>query len=939
MPSVSTPFQTPQSCLVSRQLLKCMYTNTQNLPNKLFELRDLANTNKFSLIGLTETWLSDQYTDSELSLPNMSLLRTDRNSKGGGVALYFSSDLCVYKLPCFSSPDAIWCKIRLTHTHTCLLAVIYRPPNNSESSDNVLLQDLDRFLSLTHTHILIMGDFNCPSLLHRTHPVGSFPYQFRTLLENVPLYNHVTEPTRFRQCNVPSILDLIITNDELMIESVQYLPPLGASDHCCLYFDFVCFASSPMDSNHLCLRTDYNLLRDLIKDTNLLPNDSCDPEVVWHYFSTTLKNLQDMATSLRSVRKPALQNFLRSRTRKFLCMRNRHWIAYCTNPSSDSWESYRLLRNHCVSLIRQDKLIHQSRLAQRFSTNRKFLYQYVNSIRTVQPGVTALNTMEGTATTPADVAEVLRKQFTSVFSAPSTFTPLLSTVHESPPLSTVNFSPDIVYNKLRTINVYKSPGPDGFRPRMLRECAHELAYPLATLFTYCLVAGTVPREWKRGIISPIHKNGERSDPANYRPVTLLSVISKIMESIIADAVYSYIENLNLFGPNQHGFRKSYSCVTNLLTARNDWTRAVDSRHDVHIIFLDFSKAFDKVDHCLLVSKLHSFGIRGNLLSWFLSYLSQRYVQVRVRGWLSDLQQVTSGVPQGSVLGPLLFNIFICDLATNISSPMIHYADDTKLWREIQCPEDELVLQQDLNKYYVWTVENKLPLNTGKCKMMSLFMSTLSYHIGSTVLQQVSQERDLGVVIQSSLSVSATCVQASKHALSALGLLRRALGTFEPITFKILLHSYIRPHLEYAIEAWSPWLRKDQRILERPQRRATKFVRGLWYRSYSERLARLGIHSTLYRRIRSDLIFTYKALTTPNHPCRSLFMLSKSTFLRGHPFKLEHQRCRLNCRKNFLSLRVTRLWNTLPLKVVTASSIAQFKANLDIFLSNKRFDMP
>ena len=155
-----------------------------------------------------------------------------------------------------------------------------------------------------------------------------------------------------------------------MIESVQYLPPLGASDHCCLYFDFVCFASSTKDSNNLCLRTDYELLRNLVKDTSLLPNDSCDPEVMWRCFSTALKNMQDMATSVRSARKPTLQNFLRSRTRKFLCMRNRQWLAYCTSPSAVSWESYRLLRNHCVSLVRQDKLIHQTRFVEKRCASR-----------------------------------------------------------------------------------------------------------------------------------------------------------------------------------------------------------------------------------------------------------------------------------------------------------------------------------------------------------------------------------------------------------------------------------------------------------------------------------------------------------------------------------------------------------------------------------------
>ena len=167
----------------------------------------------------------------------------------------------------------------------------------------------------------------------------------------------------------------------------------------------------------------------------------------------------------------------------------------------------------------------------------------------------------------------------------------------------------------------------------------------------------------------------------------------------------------------------------------------------------------------------------------------------------------------------------------------------------------------------------------------------------------------------------------------------ASQTFEPEIFITLLNSYIRPHLEYAIQAWNPWLRKDQLALELPQRRATKLVRGLWFRPYNERLRLLRIPSTLYRRIRSDLIFTYKVLNTPDHPCRGLFNLSRSLNLRGHPLKLQLARCRLNCRKHFLSLRVVKNWNALPQHVVLAKTVHCFKAYLDDYLKSKYFELP
>ena len=258
---------------------------------------------------------------------------------------------------------------------------------------------------------------------------------------------------------------------------------------------------------------------------------------------------------------------------------------------------------------------------------------------------------------------------------------------------------------------------------------------------------------------------------------------------------------------------------------------------------------------------------------------------------------------------------------------------------IQFPIDTQILQADLDFYSSWTIQNKLPLNIDKCKVIYTSPHATTYRIDTSELQQVTCERDLGILIQSSLSVSATCSQASKRALSVLGLLRRAMGAFEPEIFITLLNSYIRPHLEYAIQAWNPWLRKDQLALELPQRRATKLVRGLWFRPYNERLRLLKTPSTLYRRTRSDLIFTYKVLNTPNHPCRGLYNLSRSLHLRGHALKLQLARCRLNCRKYFLSQRVVKTWNALPQRVVLAKNVHYFKAYVDDYLKNKHFELP
>ena len=353
-----------------------------------------------------------------------------------------------------------------------------------------------------------------------------------------------------------------------------------------------------------------------------------------------------------------------------------------------------------------------------------------------------------------------------------------------------------------------SPGDDGFHPRILKTCARELCSPLSKLFTH-IFQSTVPDAWKSGLIIPIHKDGSRSDPSNYRPVTLLSVVSKLMESIIADEITTHFESNGLLHAQQHGFRRQRSCLTNLLCARDQWTKAADEGFPTHVAYLDFSKAFDRVDHSILLAKLHSYGVRGNLLFWLSSYLCNRSFHVSVHGTLSTKELVTSGVPQGSILGPLLFNIFINDLLISASAPCVFYADDSKIWTVIRSPVDEIRLQEELNRIYDWTKSNKLPLNFEKSKVLSNSTRT-RYSLGNVLLQNVQCERDLGVITEASMSVSKQCLAAKKKAMKTLGLLKRILGKFEPAIYPFLFSCYIRPHLEFSVQAWNPWLLRDQR---------------------------------------------------------------------------------------------------------------------------------
>ena len=220
--------------------------------------------------------------------------------------------------------------------------------------------------------------------------------------------------------------------------------------------------------------------------------------------------------------------------------------------------------------------------------------------------------------------------------------------------------------RLKSLQVSKSPGPDCIHPKILKECAEELAYPFKLLFDATLIAGKIPSKWKRAEVKPIFKKGKKTEPGNYRPVSLTSVVCKIFESFVRDALCSHLINNDLLSSDQFGFCKGRSCVTQLISTLYDWFEYLGQNIPVDAIYLDFRKAFDTVPHKRLLSKLQGYGIQSNLLNWIGDFLSDRTQYVNVNGECSESVPVSSGVPQGSVLGPSLCIYYINDLSKSVN---------------------------------------------------------------------------------------------------------------------------------------------------------------------------------------------------------------------------------------------------------------------------------
>jgi hypothetical protein len=352
--------------------------------------------------------------------------------------------------------------------------------------------------------------------------------------------------------------------------------------------------------------------------------------------------------------------------------------------------------------------------------NPKKLFAYVNSKRPKTGRINSMSTPSGAlATNKEQIATLLNKQFQSVFSPEEigeSLPPFESKTEAS--ITHVSFNQQKVLNHLIQLNPNKSLGNDSISPLVLKNCAKSMSLPLSIIFQQSFDQGQVPLAWQDANVTPLYKKkGSRSDPSSYRPISLTSVRCKIIEKIIRDEIMNHLIVNKLLKSCQHGFVQKKACVTNLLETMDFLTLKKKSKIPIDILFLDFAKAFDKVSHKLLLFKLEHYGIKGQLLSWIGAFLASRRQRVILGDSSSTWVPVTSDVPQGSVLGPTLFMVFVNDLPDHITSTCKMYADDTKILASAKTEANRSKMQDDLDSVTAWTRTWKMELDAKKCKVM------------------------------------------------------------------------------------------------------------------------------------------------------------------------------------------------------------------------------
>ena len=544
-------------------------------------------------------------------------------------------------------------------------------------------------------------------------------------------------------------------------------------------------------------------------------------------------------------------------------------------------------------------------------------------------------------------AEVLSTFFQSVFTdEPAGQLPHLERPEITQQLLDAPVEESTVLKLLKQLDTTKTPGPDGIHPVVLRELSDVIAAPLQIIFNTSLQTGQLPSVWKQANISAIFKKGEKKKPSNYRPVSLTCITCKIMEKILRQRIIEHMTINSLLTKQQYGFLSGRSTTQQLTQVLDHWSSILDKGSTLDVIYFDFKKAFDTVPHKRLLHKLKNYGIPEHILNWLAAFLTDRKQRVGVNGVFSEWAEVISGIPQGSVMGPVMFVVYINDLPDCIKSCLFLFADDTKLYREIRSPIDIGNLQIDISALEDWAKLWLLLYHPDKCVYMSVCNSGTADSAGSYTmssvggdaqqpLKRVRSEKDLGVTVDSALKFDNHVAAVVSKATRIAAVIRRTFTYMDIKTFNLLFKALVRPHLEYAQAAWHPHLRKHIDALERVQRRATKQVPALKNLSYTERLQRLKLPTLAFRRLRGDMIETYKHMHNlyDTNTCRQILHKSTNHRTRGHTLKLRKEPCKRNVGLHSFSQRVVNNWNSLPEHIASAPSIHAFENRLDRYWAN------
>ena len=578
------------------------------------------------------------------------------------------------------------------------------------------------------------------------------------------------------------------------------------------------------------------------------------------------------------------------------------------------------------------------------SKDQKYFYKYINKKLNSHTEIPPLKLDDGTIVVEdIEKANQFNKVFQKVFTTKSNTEPPLEP-KTTVKLDDIRFTEEAIVHAINKIHPKTSRTPDDLAPFAIKKIYPAIIAFLKLFFRKCFDTGELPEQWKLALVSPIFKKGCKNVASNYRPISLTSILCRLMEYIIKEAILNHLLNNNLLSENQHGFLPNRSTTTQLLNSLNDWSESLDNSETTDVIYTDLAKAFDKVAHGKLIRVLESFGITGKTLNWLRQFLTGRHQKVYVGTSESIPLEVHSGVPQGSVLGPLLFLLFIDDIREASHSPRCRislFADDCKIYSNTTNE-----LQITLDNVTEFISERDLVLAKNKCYHLQIGKSPIptTYKLGDHIVEKCNEMRDLGVIIQDDLKWKSHINLMCRKAFQKCYLIFRAFSSNNIWIYIKLFITFVRPILEYSSTVWNPNLLEDIRKIESVQQYYLKTLCKrcrITSNSYSDRLYKFNLKSLIYRRLKFDLTMVFKIINKLiDLPFENFFKFKTTKYnLRRHKYTLEAVRFNKNPRKSFFSIKIVNTWNDLPENIVLAKTLQIFKNKLNNYDLTKIYEFP
>lgn len=929
------------------------HLNIQGLRNKIDQLRLLLQSkqNLIHVLGLSETKLNEVHPDAPFEIDGFQKpFRRDRTENaGGGLLVYVKEGVCCSRRSDLEHDkiECIWLEIKPVNSRSFLVGHMYRPPNSTVQWNEFFEECIDSVIQ-EEKEIYLLGDINRDLLNCQIQRA------WNDYIEPFGLTQLIFEPTRVTAVS-RTLIDHIYSNCPENVKSV-IVPKIGLSDHFPIFLTRKMHSHTPKSSHYT---ISYRSFKNFDEATFISDLQAVPWDVIKLFEDTDdiLESWTDLFLQVVNKNIPIKQHRVKHKNQpewlspdilEAIKTRDRH-------KSLGNENEYKYWRNKVNKLIRKAKKNKYQTFIENNKNNPSSIYKLFREVGAgkscrKQSNIFSIKNNEIHIEDPIEIANTFNNFFVNV--ASKLKEPINNSSHDKlrdfcnsklpqdTNFSIKNVEKDKILKHLSTLDSSKATGTDNIGPRLLKLAAPYIANDITYICNHSINKSTFPSKWKEAKVSPLHKTGPHDDVNNYRPISILPVLSKVLEKHVHDCLSAYLHEHNLLHKTQSGFRSQHSCETALVHMIDSWLNAMDNGKLVGVVLVDFKKAFDLVDHQILLSKLELYGINNKALMWFNTYLTHRQQQVSINNNKSDFETVTCGVPQGSILGPLLFLLFINDLplyVDDVSSDL--YADDTTLY-DIQDSLDmiEQNLQSGLNQLHIWCKNNGMVLNSAKTKVMLITTNQKRQRLDNTnlnllymdeALKMISNDKILGVFVDNNLQWSDHVKHISKKISSYIWLLSKIKHYLSQDHRVQFYKSYIQPHIDFCNIVWGNSCESNKMKIFKLQKRAYRVILDYKVEDSYEALSSLkilSVYDRLFLRKAKFMFKVYNGLTptyiSENFTLRNEMDMSvnlrsstSQNFVPPLPKK--------ECYKQSMRYSGCLIWNSLPSDVKSAQTAETF----------------